>query len=799
MTRHTILLAAALALLAAGCGRKTPSTDPGSTPAQTPAQPPAPTPPQPPTPTATPGPTKARPPLSALYRFRDEKVVEHVYTYGDGEPAAWRKNPAFKDEAVVAYVATAPQPDAARLYRSYCRDARHYFTLAKPAAARDVVRVEAFEVYVWTAPGDGRVPVHASFGPDDKDAYFSADLAAVRGYRGNGQRRVVEAMFYAYPGAAGPAPTGTDPAPKSGSDADLIQGTWKFEWSEFQGKKEAASGDDVIIFAGTKMILRAEGRSSPGSFQLDQTKTPKAIEIGRSEDNPKDVAPGIYELDGDSLKICFARGTDAKRPAAFQTQPGSESLVWSLKRDRNAPAYKEPDVSGFPTAIVGKWKSVSGVTAFPLFRDTEFTRDGRVLQYDTLKKKMVERYKYRFEKGVLVLTLTDKDSKGLPEERVRVQSITGDELVAASPSGKLKRVLEVETPTRVGVAEAAKQLTGLGVKLTTDDKQPGGPVVAVDFSTSMYPATSKQMALVSEFTNLQALSVPSSYVTSEGLALLKDLKKLHTIDLSGTQTRDAGVAGLKTLAGLQRLSLRETFLNDAGLKELKELPGLQHLDLSKTRVTDAGMKEVKEFKGLQSLTLTDTAVTDAGLKELAQSKTLQTLGLSSNRVTDAGVKELKELGTLQGLDVSLTSVTDAALTDLKEVKGLQHLDLSQTKVTDAGLKELKGLGQLMTLRLGTTRVTDAGVKELKGLKGLLVLDLFSTGVTDAALKDLKELRGLQALGLASTGVTDAGIRELSGMKFLKSLNLEQTRVTAAGVQALARTLPEGGNIRFTRR
>ncbi len=154
----------ALALFAGACDRKTSPTEADPTPA------PAPTP------------TPAKPTLLALYRFWDTRHNEHVYTYGEGEPAAWRKNPAFNGEVLIGYIAVAPQPGASRLYRAYCRDQRHYFYLTTPAGATDIERIEAFEVYVWPQPGDGRVAIHACSLPDDKDSYFDRDLANVKEY-----------------------------------------------------------------------------------------------------------------------------------------------------------------------------------------------------------------------------------------------------------------------------------------------------------------------------------------------------------------------------------------------------------------------------------------------------------------------------------------------------------------------------------------------------------------------------------------------------------------------------------------
>jgi uncharacterized protein (TIGR03067 family) len=253
------------------------------------------------------------------------------------------------------------------------------------------------------------------------------------------------------PSAAGPKEPAKAPpkeknkaeGTKPKSDAELIQGTWAFDWSELDGKKEDGPVDRAVVFAGEKMILKElDGdRADPGSFRLDPTKTQKEIEIGRSERDPKDVVPGIYELNGDQLKICFVRDPKGKRPAKFESAPGSQVLVWVLKRDKTLPEHKEPDGSGFAEAVVGKWRMSRGETAFATFlSDTEFTKDGRVLQLDNETKNWVERYTYRFDKAELVLSPVAKNKDGLPERRIKIARITADLFVAVSPSGTLKRL-----------------------------------------------------------------------------------------------------------------------------------------------------------------------------------------------------------------------------------------------------------------------------------------------------------------------------------------------------------------------
>ncbi|HYH64545.1 MAG TPA: WD40 repeat domain-containing protein [Urbifossiella sp.] len=153
----------------------------------------------------------------ALYRFWDSRLNEHVYSYGDGEPADWRRSGVFHNETIVGYVSTEPLPDTDRLYRAYRRNRLHYFYLGLPPnKGADIERIEAFGVYVWTKPGDGRIPIHFCSLPDGTDPLFDKSLAHIQKATADTlrvqsiQRKVVENYFYVYP--AGPTPTPTPAA-----------------------------------------------------------------------------------------------------------------------------------------------------------------------------------------------------------------------------------------------------------------------------------------------------------------------------------------------------------------------------------------------------------------------------------------------------------------------------------------------------------------------------------------------------------------------------------------------------------
>jgi hypothetical protein len=275
--RYSSVLLLLGALCLCSCGKK------ASAPADDPA----------PNETATP-----RPEVLPLIQFWDRTLNEHVYSYGDGQPAEYRRSGNFGNEKVVGYVATKEYPGTARLIRAYCQDGRHYFTLnTPPAAATDVVRIEAFVVYVWTSPGPGRVPVHACFLPDDKDPYFDTDLAKVKEYVDktlkviNKQRKVVENYFYVY--ASGPAPS-VPSTPQSGSSVTTPGSKGKADDAEL-----AAVRAKLVGKWSSKM-----GELSERTLELLPNGVALWMErIGDREPMPKDDYDHTWELlDKSTLK-----------------------------------------------------------------------------------------------------------------------------------------------------------------------------------------------------------------------------------------------------------------------------------------------------------------------------------------------------------------------------------------------------------------------------------------------------------------------------------------------------------------
>jgi uncharacterized protein (TIGR03067 family) len=68
---------------------------------------------------------------------------------------------------------------------------------------------------------------------------------------------------------------------------------------------------------------------------LDPDKTPKTIDLTLTGGSNKGkTLAGIYQLDGDNLKVClFGVGKD--RPKEFDTKKGTDGMLLVLKRKKS--------------------------------------------------------------------------------------------------------------------------------------------------------------------------------------------------------------------------------------------------------------------------------------------------------------------------------------------------------------------------------------------------------------------------------------------------------------------------------
>jgi uncharacterized protein (TIGR03067 family) len=114
-----------------------------------------------------------------------------------------------------------------------------------------------------------------------------------------------------------------------------FEGAWVLVSSEHDGEKApeeliktakaSVKGDKVTLSVGGKTVMEAE-------FKVDPTKKPKTIDSTATAGPDKGKKSfGIYEMEGDTLKICY---NEKERPKEFSAKKGSGNTLDTYKREK---------------------------------------------------------------------------------------------------------------------------------------------------------------------------------------------------------------------------------------------------------------------------------------------------------------------------------------------------------------------------------------------------------------------------------------------------------------------------------
>ncbi len=125
-----------------------------------------------------------------------------------------------------------------------------------------------------------------------------------------------------------------------------LDGTWVIE-SILRDPREKAEDEGKgihCVVAGEKVSLKLPGEDKVAGglmIKIDTTKKPNVIDLwsdessfGKPVDEILKEPPvlGIYELDGDSLKVCWVGLENRERPAKFASESGSGCTLVLLRR-----------------------------------------------------------------------------------------------------------------------------------------------------------------------------------------------------------------------------------------------------------------------------------------------------------------------------------------------------------------------------------------------------------------------------------------------------------------------------------
>ena len=118
---------------------------------------------------------------------------------------------------------------------------------------------------------------------------------------------------------------------KSDNALKALQGAWKIE-------KIVANGETVSLETAENRYFTIKGNEAIPSdnpkdiatLKIDSAQKPAHIDF---TDTAKETMLGIYEISGDTLKLCMANPGE-KRPTEFASPKDSKVLFLVLKRER---------------------------------------------------------------------------------------------------------------------------------------------------------------------------------------------------------------------------------------------------------------------------------------------------------------------------------------------------------------------------------------------------------------------------------------------------------------------------------
>ena len=119
-------------------------------------------------------------------------------------------------------------------------------------------------------------------------------------------------------------------------DLDALQGTWKGASGENDGKP--VSEDDAkareLTFKGPQYSFKVSGKEvETGTVKLDSSKTPKTMDITITTGDDKGKTQlAVYQVDADTLKICYAAAGAKERPKELSTKAGTKQGLLIFKR-----------------------------------------------------------------------------------------------------------------------------------------------------------------------------------------------------------------------------------------------------------------------------------------------------------------------------------------------------------------------------------------------------------------------------------------------------------------------------------
>src|SRR5262245_35951176 len=114
-----------------------------------------------------------------------------------------------------------------------------------------------------------------------------------------------------------------------------LQGTWRVVRAEINGQPADISlFQKPYVVQGNRILTGSAGGDDQGLvFRVDPGQNPKTIDLIIPGGEEKAI-PGIYELQGDTLKLCMRWGPGKERPTEFRVKSMLEGYMAILQREK---------------------------------------------------------------------------------------------------------------------------------------------------------------------------------------------------------------------------------------------------------------------------------------------------------------------------------------------------------------------------------------------------------------------------------------------------------------------------------
>jgi uncharacterized protein (TIGR03067 family) len=120
-------------------------------------------------------------------------------------------------------------------------------------------------------------------------------------------------------------------------ELDRLQGTWVMAALEVNGEevpRKKLEGTTLVI-KGDRYIVKVKDTTHETTIKVDPRKDPRAIDMYFPDgSNLPKLSKGVYDLDGDTLRICRHQAPGGERPTQVGSRPDTNLFVVTWKRKK---------------------------------------------------------------------------------------------------------------------------------------------------------------------------------------------------------------------------------------------------------------------------------------------------------------------------------------------------------------------------------------------------------------------------------------------------------------------------------